>query len=100
MALVKEDPHKGPWKQGKALPLSGFLQPKKQQCGFCDFYFLPENLPGVTTRRAVLESRAALGIETAKEHLSKWQATRLYATVRLCCFCEQLFRPSTLTEDE
>ena len=57
------------------------------------YYFRQENLPGVTTARAVLEKRASLGIPEAKHHLEKWQPTRLYATTRLCAFCEQLFRP-------
>jgi len=54
----------------------------------------------VTTARAVLEKRASLGIPEAKHHLEKWQPTRLYATTRLCAFCEQLFRPLPEPADE
>uniref|UniRef100_A0A7S0RW69 Uncharacterized protein n=1 Tax=Pyramimonas obovata TaxID=1411642 RepID=A0A7S0RW69_9CHLO len=85
----------GPWYEQRA-PVSqqiGKVSTKKDKCGVCELYFLPENLTGIASWKAVLLKREEWGLQEATQKLKKWAPTRLYNSVRLCAFCAQLVVP-------
>jgi len=96
-----EGPYMGPWYTVRA-PVSqqmGKVVNKKVQCGLCELYFLPNNLTGIASWKAVLLKRQEWGLEEATQKLKKWAPTRLYNSVKLCAFCAQLVVPDQSTPD-
>ncbi|KAK3275416.1 hypothetical protein CYMTET_16455 [Cymbomonas tetramitiformis] len=91
----------GPWYTVRA-PVSqqmGKVTTKKEQCGLCELYFLPHNLTGIASWKAVLLKREEWGLQEASQKLKVWAPTRLYNSVKLCAFCAQLVVPDMSTAD-
>mmetsp|Transcript_7219 Transcript_7219/g.12505 ORF Transcript_7219/g.12505 Transcript_7219/m.12505 type:complete len:134 (-) Transcript_7219:530-931(-) len=91
----------GPWYEQRA-PVSqqiGKVSTKKDKCGVCELYFMPENLTGIASWKAVLLKRDEWGLLEAGSKLKKWAPTRLYNSVRLCAFCAQLVVPDKELEE-
>ena len=65
----------GPWRTRDPYVRNGkVLTPcQKKQCGLCELYFRPDNLPGVATLKSVLAVKARWGVKGVQEKLNKWE---------------------------
>ena len=77
----------GPWPTPRGY---GGMAPQRKMCGLCEWFFLEENLLGVSTVKATLQYKADLGLEDARRRLINLKPAQLYSSTRLCVICKQI----------
>ena len=75
----------GPWPTPRGY---GGMAPQRKMCGLCEWFFLEENLLGVSTVKATLQYKASLGLEDAKRRMDNLKPAQLYSSTRLCVVCK------------
>lgn len=85
----------GPWSTPRGY---GGMAPQRKMCGLCEWFFLEDNLVGVSTVKATLQYKANLGIDDARRRLVNLKPAQLYSSTRLCVICKQIMskKPAAL----